>query len=331
MSEDRLQRAIGLVQGGKMEDARELLEQVLRENRASIPAWHWYAQTWQNTHEKVRVWEACLRFNPGNSMAQEALRDLNPATKIVPTAKAPLTNVRAGNGRLAPIAVWGAIGLLAAAAVWLVIFTRNSVPKDPAEYRHSQPVEYYLYAPKNYSADQEWPLFVGIHGAGSSGLECWNMWQAQAEKEGFILLCPSIPGESFGFRQDVGENTVWSAIGEAKKEYRVRNRMFLAGFSAGAFFIQGFDYHYPQYVSGLAILSSGMYLDPKLFPELIPITVAIGGADHPDAIQTSQLFVDGLKNYGFDVHYELIPGVGHTFTNTAQELTIELFRKTVNK
>ena len=157
------------------------------------------------------------------------------------------------------------------------------------------------------------------------------MWQSYAEKEGYILLCPSIPGNAYGFRQDVGENTIWSAIGEVKKEYRVRSRMFLAGFSAGAFFIQGFDYHYPQYVSGLAILSAGNYLNPSIFAEIIPITVVIGDADDPVAVQTSQLFVKELKQYGFDVQYELMPGVGHAFTNTGRELTLKLFRKTINK
>jgi predicted esterase len=331
VSDDRLEQAIGFVQSGKMEEARELLEQVLKADRTHLPAWHWYAQTWQSARDKIRVWEACLRFNPENRMAQEALRDLNPSIKIDLEAKTPPRNARAGNIRWASVTVWGTIGLLAAAALWLVMFIRDSAPKDPAEYRRSQPVEYYLYAPENYSAGQEWPLFVGIHGAGGSGLHCWNMWQTFADEEGFILLCPSIPGDPNGFYQDVGENTVWSAIGEVKKEYRVRNRMFFAGFSAGAFFIQGFDYHYPQYVSGLAILSSGLYLDPRSFSELIPMTVVIGDRDYAPSVQSSQTFVDGLRRYGFDVHYELLPGVGHAFTPTAQNLTIELFRKVAKK
>lgn len=331
MQEEHLARAIGFVQAGKMAEARELLEGLLKADRTNLPAWHWYAQTWQNTKDKIRVWEACLRFNPENKVAQEALRDLNPSRKIALEAKPARRNVRAGNTLMAPVAVWGTIGLLAAAAIWLVMFIRNSTPKDPAEYRHSQPVEYYLYAPKDYSAEREWPLFVGIHGAGGSGLDCWNMWQAFADEEEFILLCPSIPGDPNGFYQDVGERTVWSAIGEVKKEYRVRNRMFFAGFSAGAYFIQGFDYHYPQYVSGLAILSSGLYLDPRSFAELIPMTVVIGDTDYAESVQSSQMFVDRLRQYGFDVHYELLPGVGHAFTPTAQKLTIELFRKIANK
>jgi predicted esterase len=162
-------------------------------------------------------------------------------------------------------------------------------------------------------------------------MDCWNLWQAYAEKEGFILLCPSIPGDASGFYQDVGENTVWSAIGEVKREYRVRPRMFFSGFSAGAYFIQGFTYHYPQSVSGLSILSAGLYLNPNMFAELIPILVVIGDSDNPTAVQTSQLFVDDLRQYGFDVQSELMPGVGHTVTDKGRQLTIELFRKTINK
>jgi len=334
MQDERLERAISFVQAGNTEEARGLLEQILKDDRANIQAWHWYAQTWPTTKDKIRVWEACLRFNPTNEQAQTALKDLNPAPKLSVEAGTSSKEVRTTN-RSSPFVIWGGIGILILVFIGLLFALKNSVqnalPKDPNEYFHAQPVQYYLYVPRKYSGDTEWPLFVGIHGAGGSGLDCWNMWQALADKEGFILLCPSIPGDAYGFRQDVGENTVWSAIGEVKKDYKVRNRMFFSGFSAGAFFIQGFTYHYPQYVSALSVLSAGVYLNPNLFPEVIPMTVVIGDADDPIAVQTSQLFVDGLRGYGFDIQYEVMPGVGHTFTSKAQSLTIELFRKVMQK
>jgi predicted esterase len=230
-----------------------------------------------------------------------------------------------------PWLLWISIGLLTVAAIFAWVLVKNSAPKDPQEYRHVRPGEYYLYVPKAYSAEQEWPLFVGIHGAGGSGLDCWNLWQSYADKEGYILLCPSIPGDSSGFYQDVGENTVWGAIGEVKRDYRVRARMFFAGFSAGAFFIQGFTYHYPQYVSGLSILSSGVYLNPNVFAELVPILVVIGDGDNEDAVQTSQVFVSDLRQFGFDIQYELMPGVGHAVTKDGVKLTLDLFRKTIDK
>ena len=218
MADDHLEQAISLIQSGKMEDARQLLELILKEDRNNIPAWHWYAQTWPEVRDKIRVWEVCLRYNPANQLAQEALRDLNfnQQKQINLETKIPASAVRT-RPRLSQWLAWASIGLLAVVAIFVLILVKNSAPKDPQQYRHVQPVEYYLYAPENYSADREWPLFIGIHGSGGSGLDCWNLWQSYADKEGFILLCPSIPGDQSGFYQDVGETTVWSAIGEAKK------------------------------------------------------------------------------------------------------------------
>ncbi len=329
MSDQHLQKAMEQIQSGKMEEARALLEQIIKDDRHNIAAWQAYAETWPHTKDKVRVWELCLRHNPGNLQAQQAVAVLAPHKKL--QEETPAREKRPSERRSYPWLLWLSIGLLAAVAVAAVLAVRNSKPKDPAEYRHVQPVEYYLYVPDAYTDEQDWPLFVGIHGAGGTGLDCWRMWQAQADEEGYILLCPSIPGDSSGFYLDVGENTVWSAIGEVQKEYRIRKRMFFSGFSAGAFFIQGFTHHYPQYVSGLSVLSSGMYMEPSLFPELIPMAVVIGSADNPQAVETSRLFVDGLKSYGFDVQYTVLPGVGHAVTGESIGQTIDVFRKTVGK
>jgi phospholipase/carboxylesterase len=332
MADERLERAIRLVQSGKMDDARKLLELILKEDRNNIPAWHWYAQTWSRDKDKIRVWEACLRFNPANPLAQEALRDLNftQPKQTSSETKIPVRTAKTGIGPSQWL-LWVSISLLAVAAIFAWTLVKNSTPIDPQQYKHVQPVEYYLYVPKAYSADQEWPLFVGIHGAGGNGLQCWQLWQSYADKEGFILLCPSIPGFPDGFYQDVGETTVWAAVGEVKKEYRVRQRMFFSGFSAGAYFIQGFTYHYAQYVSGLSILSAGLYQDPNMFPELIPMLVVIGDQDYASSVQSSQIFVSGLQQFGFDVQYKVMPGVGHAVTKDGVNLTIDLFRKTIGK
>jgi len=333
MADDPLEQAIGLIQAGKVEAARERLEYILKNDRNNIPAWHWYARTWPKAADKARIWQACLRFNPGNQQAQEALRDLNvePQKQTTPAPKIPAPAIPRKRTGSSSWFLWLGIGLLGAVAVFVWIMVRDATPKDPQEYKHTAPVEYYLYVPRAYSADEEWPLFVGVHGAGGSGLDCWQLWQSYAEREGFILLCPSIPGFSNGYYQDVGETTVWNAVTEVKKDYRVRPRMFLSGFSAGAYFIQGFTYHYPQYVSGLSILSAGLYLNPNMFAELIPMLVVIGDRDDQMAVRTSQSFVNDLQGYGFDVNYRVMPGVGHAVTGEGVRLTIDLFRKTIGK
>jgi pimeloyl-ACP methyl ester carboxylesterase len=315
---------------GKTEEARKLLELIIKDKRNNISAWQWYAETWSKPKDKIRVWELCLRHNPANLQAQQALALIrnDPPQNLKTELVNPLDDNKA---KSFPWLLWGSIGLLIIAAGLGIYFLKGLQPKDPAKYHHTQPVDYYLYVPKAYKADREWSLFVGIHGAGGTGLDCWNMWQSYADKEGFILLCPSIPGDASGFYQDVGEQTVWSAIGAVQKEYHVKRRMFFNGFSAGAYFIQGFTVHYPQYVSGLSILSAGVYLNPNMFPELVPVLVVIGSSDDQMAVATSRMFVQDLQKYRFDVQYEVMPGVGHTVTRKALNMTIDLFRKTIGK
>lgn len=211
------------------------------------------------------------------------------------------------------------------------VIAYNSLPADPAKHLHESPIEYYLYVPKNYSADREWPLFVGIHGSGGSGLDCWNWWQSYADAEGFILLCPSIADSGGGWYQADGETKVFSAINQVRNDYRVAPREFLAGFSAGAQFVQGFTFYHPQYVSGVSVLSAGNYYRPVINARGIPFLVVIGGQDDPVAVHDSQGQVAMLRQDGFDVQYEVLPGVGHTITDQGRELTIALFRKTIGK
>jgi len=336
MQDNHMERAVELVKSGRVDDARNMLENIIKEDRKNIAAWRMYAETWQKASDKVRVWEYCLRYNPSSQEAEQALAELKPDR----LAKMSAQKKTASNdiGMAAPVKsgfaqwlVWGGLGIFVIIAIIGVITVKNALPKDPEEYKHTQPVEYYLYVPKNYSPEKNWTLFVGIHGAGSSGLECWNLWQSFADKEGFILVCPTIPGDGGGYYQDVGESTVWSAISAVKKEYKVKPKIFFSGFSAGAFFIQGFTYHYPQSVNALSILSAGLYFNPREFPVYVPMLVVIGDQDNGTAIQSSKLFVDELKKLGFDVQYEVIPGMGHTVNKKGMNLTIELFRNTMQE
>jgi len=66
---------------------------------------------------------------------------------------------------------------------------------NPTPYVRYEPTEYYLYLPANYSSDRAWPVFVGVHGFGGSGLECLSMWQEYADAVEFILVCPSLSDE----------------------------------------------------------------------------------------------------------------------------------------
>lgn len=334
-----------LIKAGKFAEARPLLENFIKEHRDHIPAWQLYVETWPTIEDRQRVWGYCLKVNPQSVEAKQALELLNaplslapiPASNSVaapasPPKSKPIQKVASRKKKpvSASFVIFASVGLIGIVAV--IVGTLKIVlsqPVDPTPYHHVQPVEYYLYVPKSYKGDQVYPLFVGIHGSGGSGLECWNLWQPYAEKEGYILLCPTIPGDAGGYYQDVGERTIWAAVNAVQSEYHVNSRMFIAGFSAGAYFMQGFASHYPNAVSGLAILSTGYYM-PGFQPN-VPVLVVIGSADHPDSIQANELLVSRLQQNGVDVEYYVLSGVGHWTTTKTETLTIDLFRKTVGK
>jgi len=189
------------------------------------------------------------------------------------------------------------------------------------------PTEYYLYLPHNYTPDREWPMFVGIHGFGRNGTECLEMWQAYADREGFILVCPSLADESGGWYQDEGERILKEVIQRVREECHTQERAFLAGFSAGATFVQGFAFAYPEAATAVAVLSAGNYYEPSPRARHIPFLVVIGDRDNAASIKGAGLFTEALRNDAFSVDLHILPGVPHKITAEAKELTIELYRQ----
>ena len=141
--------------------------------------------------------------------------------------------------------MWLITGVLVISFALLAIYIMSSTPADPTSHRFTQPIEYYLYIPKANAPSRAWPLFIGIHGTGGSGLDCWNLWQPYAEREGFILLCPTLSDANGGWRQSDGERNTWAAINQVSSKYSIKSGFFIVGFSAGAQFVQGFCFDYP--------------------------------------------------------------------------------------
>ncbi len=268
---------------------------------------------------------------PVISAPQISLQDRLEYVSITPKALQAKAKSQPGRRRVMSWLMWAAAAVLLVVVAAIVYSLMNSLPLDPAKYRHESPYEYYLYVPKNYSADQQWPLFIGIHGEGGTGLDCWNWWQSYADREGFILLCPSLADASGGWYQADGETKLFSDINQVRSQYKVRPREFLVGFSAGAQFVQGFTFGYPQYVSGVAVLSSGNFYVPTVTSRGIPFLVAVGDQDDPVRLQGSATFASTLNQNGFDVQYQLLPGVGHALSDQAKQLTIDLYRKAEGK
>lgn len=327
MRDQNLEHVSQLLKVGKVMEARRLVEDFLEHHRDDVYAWWLYAETSSDLEQRKKIWEYCLSFNPDSEEAKRALTTLKTMPAV--TENKPIRAQKKRPFSLFFIFFAASSFLCIALSIGVTVNTLMSRPIDATPYLHKSPVTYYLYVPENYTNDRDWPLFVGIHSGGGSGLDCWNLWQPYADAEGFILLCPSIPGDSGGFYQDLGESVVNLAIKDVRSNYRVQPKVFFAGFSAGAFFIQGYAYHFPQSVSGLAILSTGYVIIGIEVPA--PIVLITGNLESSSSLQANQDFYDYMTQQGHDIEYHVLSGMGDWVSDKAKKLTIELFRKTVGK
>jgi len=366
MDNNPLKTAIELIRSGQKQSAQNILQPILKADVHNIPAWFWYVETCSTVEQRLQILEVCAKFNPDSPEVKAAVDTLRkqkmqlvetPKTEIKPLYdKSKVANndvipneipqvvqkavpVKQNNERIqeiqrpikksqSPVALilWLITGVLTVSLALLAIYLIRSKPVEPASHRFTQPIEYYLYVPKAYTPGSAWPLFIGIHGTGGSGLDCWNLWQPYAEKEGFILLCPTLSDANGGWAQSDGERNTWAAINQVSSQYSIKSKFFMAGFSAGAQFVQGFCFNYPQSTQAVAVLSAGNYYPPSPQAGGIPFLIVIGDQDDSTAINSSMQFAQILASNGSGVNYWLLPGVGHTITSKTKQLTIDLFR-----
>lgn len=94
-----LNEAVQLIRHGRKDDARRILEPILKANPQDIQAWLWFVETCATHEQRIRTLEICLKLNPANPQVLRALRALqsgaeNPPpvtsqTPAVPSAPQP--------------------------------------------------------------------------------------------------------------------------------------------------------------------------------------------------------------------------------------------------
>jgi len=214
--------------------------------------------------------------------------------------------------------------LLGCLAVLLTACGSSSL--NPNDYYHTAPAEYYLYVPAQYTPETAWPVFIGVHGAGRTGLDCWNDWQPHADEEGFILICPSMGGDATGWYLDDGEAKLNAILRAVNEEYSIKNRYFLAGFSAGAFFVEMYGFRYAKWVAAVSMISAGDFDDATSQARNIPYLVIVGG-NEADRLELNRGFANYLEQLGFNVTFHVVPNAGHTMTEEARKVTLEFYRQ----
>lgn len=192
-----------------------------------------------------------------------------------------------------------------------------------AKMAKAVPVEmdYLLYLPKDYDgkAGEKFPLVVYLHGGGASDLggvrrNFLPSRVDRGEEFPFIMLAPRNPRKREFFPQE----WVQTLVEEIAATHRVdRDRIYLIGYSRGAFAAFQIVQNYPGTYAALVAVSGGgipQYLD-RVRPDM-PVWVFHGTDDSTIKLIESVAMVQRLKDLGGgrEIRFTVYEDAGHTET-----------------
>ncbi len=81
-----LNEAVQLIRHGRKNEARRILEPILKTDPQDIQAWFWYVETCSTNEQRIKTLEVCLKLNPDNPQALRALRALQSSPVMPPSS-----------------------------------------------------------------------------------------------------------------------------------------------------------------------------------------------------------------------------------------------------
>ena len=199
-------------------------------------------------------------------------------------------------------------------------------------------IEYYLYLPKTYTADQSWPLILSLHGFLGFNYTLESIlnnnplaWVVADEDFPFIVLAP------------LGPKGLWSEYHEPMDELLDRlgeslsintQAVFLTGLSAGGTGAWQWVLAYPDRFAGAAIVAgSPTFHTQGSVPENIcvlkdfPMWIAYSDADMESIIITTSEAIKALKTCGnTQIQLTIYPELNHSDSISTAYKSSEIYQ-----
>ncbi len=222
----------------------------------------------------------------------------------------------------------------------LVLATDASAAERIIKDMHD--MDCYVYTPDDIDPAKTYQLVVGVHGAGGNGKGAGGM-KGWADRGDVIVIGPSFVGKGPGPLYQDGNGPCAEKLVRLfeglKKEYKLRDQMFLHGFSGGSQFVHRFTMNFPAYVCGVSAHSGGSwatdgYGQINPMARQIPFAISCGQDDTKKAwgeapytrLEWFQRFHAALQQGGFCHIAKEWPGVGHKICPEAWNLTKQCFQ-----
>src|SRR3569832_1360043 len=208
---------------------------------------------------------------------------------------------------------WVAVLILCAVPAWSAGTVTETVTSGGTERQFS------LYVPDTAKAEGA-PLLVLLHGSYGDGPSILRLRQADADREGIILVAPNALYKD-GWRVGPdGPEFVCALADEIAGRTRAdRRRIYLFGHSGGAVFALHLAMLESRFIAAAAVLA-GAFREPRDFDAVpyatrkTPLAIVIGDKDQFFAMSSVTNTQHVLERAGFPIAVTVVPGMNHWYT-----------------
>jgi len=180
--------------------------------------------------------------------------------------------------------------------------------------------QFALYVPDSAKPDGA-PLLVLLHGSYEEAGTMIRLWQADADREGVILVAPSaLYKDGWRIGPDGPEFVCAVADEIAGRTHADRRRIYLFGHSGGAVFALHLAMLESRFFAAAAVMA-GAFRDARDFDAVpyamrkTPLAIVIGDKDQFFAMSSVENTRKVLERAGFPVSVTILPGMNHWYTH----------------
>ena len=203
------------------------------------------------------------------------------------------------------------------------LYAQEQNPSKTFVDQREDSLKYLIYYPKNYdsTSQKKVPLLLFLHGGGQSGADIKKVRKhgipklIESGKEfPFILLAPQNPHLSKYWE----EAAVMALLEKVMQDKNVDpDRVYLTGYSRGAFGAWSLAMQYHDIFAALAPVSGAVPASYAIWMEKIPIWIFHGEDDPIISIKESEGIVTKLKELGHDPRFTRYPDTKHNAWDSA--------------
>jgi len=186
----------------------------------------------------------------------------------------------------------------------------------------AKPVEYLVYLPPDYTRWRKWPLVVYLHGSGSRGRDL-NIVRREGlpglvthgKKFDFVLLSPQCPLR-VGWNPEIVVGLIEHVCSSLSID---RERVYMTGYSMGAFGTWNVAAHDPNRFAAIAPLAGGGDVKQAKRLKHVPVWAFHGAKDYVVPLEWEKAMVDAVRQQGGSAKLTVYPDGGHGVCGAAYQ------------